>query len=125
MANSNTIFNDLLAKLQEVLNGFNCKSETRITEHDALLYGRFSSYMDKYNIVIHIMEEGYKPLTAGASMVEAKEVAQEARIMPSLELQAYKGQTAKCSEAEQNDIRDKFIKEANAIGREFMQKWGK
>src|SRR5689334_17328435 len=125
MSNSNSVFSELLAKIQEVLNQFNCKSETRMSDHEALLYGKFSANMEKYTVVIHLREENYKPLTSHAGPVQISEAEHKVHFMPSLELSATKSHSANCSEAEQIRIRDQFMKDAEAIGREFMQRVNK
>lgn len=126
MSNSNALFGDMIAKLQEVLNSFNCKAESRISDHDAMIFGKFSSYMEKYNVIIHISEENYKPVTASAGIIEERIKEQhEIRLIPSLELQQHKTNTANCSEKEQTEKRESFIKEMEVLGREFVQKWNK
>jgi hypothetical protein len=70
MEKSNQLFSELLQKIQALLEEYKCKSESRVNDQDAILYGKFSQYMEKYTIVVHVKEEQYKPVTAGARPVE-------------------------------------------------------
>ena len=122
MESSNRIFDEMLRKLQECLNEFNCKSEIRVSEQDAILFGKFRDDDEKYRIVIHLKEENYVPVTMSANKVEIKREDSERVIMPSLNLEYSRADSSNCSEKEQFDIKAKFEKEANEIGREFLRK---
>lgn len=122
MGNSNRIFEDMLRKLQETLNEFNCKSETRVSDQDAILFGKFSYDDERYRVVIHLKEEDYTPVTISSRKVEVKKDDLRITFMPSLELEQSKSSDAKCSEREQLEIKAKFEKEAIDIGREFLRK---
>ena len=125
MENSNKIFNDILSKLQETLGEFKCKSEVQVSEKEAILYGKFSHYMEKYSIVIHVKEQDYTPVRLGAGGMDAKEIDTQKIIMPSLDVQSFKAQQSNRSPEEQYAIRDKFAAEADEIGKEFMRKMRK
>lgn len=122
MENSNNIFNDLLNRLQESLREFNCKSETKISDKEALLYGKFKQYMEKYTIVIHIKEEGYTPVTVGSGRIKTREEEHQRITMPNLNTQFFTSQRSNCSQEQQLELRNKFMEEANEIGREFLRK---
>lgn len=122
MENSNNIFNDILNRLQESLKEFNCKSEIKVSDKEALLYGKFKQYMEKYTIVIHIKEEDYTPVTAGSGKIKAREEETRKLAIPNLNSQVFTSQRSNCSQEEQMALKNKFIEEANEIGREFLRK---
>ena len=125
MENSNKVFNEILSKLQEALNEFKCKSEIKSSENEALLYGKFSHYMERYSIVIHIKEQDYTPSTIGGGRIEAKEIDTRKITMPSLSAQSFKAQQSNCSQEEQQALKNKFISKADEIAKEFMRKMKK
>jgi virulence-associated protein VagC len=122
MDSTNRIFDEMLRKLQECLKEFNCKSEIRVSEQDAILFGKFHDDDERYRIVIHLKEENYVPVTMSANKVEIKREDTKRVIMPSLNLEYFKADTSNCSEKEQFNIKAKFEKEADEIGREFLRK---
>jgi hypothetical protein len=122
MENHKRIFEELLRKLENCLEEFNCKSEIRVSEQDAILFGKFSNDDERYRIVIHVKEESYTPVTIGARKIEVKKEEHKIAIMPSLTLEQYKATDANCSENDQLAIKAKFEKEASEIGREFLRK---
>ncbi|MBZ5859612.1 hypothetical protein [Flavihumibacter profundi] len=122
MEKSNQLFSELLQKIQALLEEYKCKSESRVNDQDAILYGKFSQYMEKYTIVVHVKEEQYKPVTAGARPVEKAEEPSVLRWMPSLDLQVLNASKSNCSEQEQLKIKEQFMADANGIGREFLDK---
>jgi hypothetical protein len=122
MENSNQLFQELLKKIEALLNEYNCKSETRVNENDALLYGKFSQFMEKYTIVVHVKEENYKPITTFGRPVEKAEEPATMRWMPSLDQQINRAPASNCNEQEQVKIKEQFIADANKIGREYLDK---
>jgi hypothetical protein len=125
MENSNKIFNDMLSKLQECLNEFKCKSEIRLSDQEAILYGKFAHSMERYTVVIHIKEENYIPVAIGAGKIKAKEDDTKKIIFPNLNLQFFKADKSNCSQEEQIALKNNFIENANEIGREFLRKINK
>ncbi len=122
MKDSKQIFDEMLRKLQDTLGEFNCKSETRVSEQDAILFGKFSDDDERYRIVIHLKEENYAPVTINARRIEVKKDDLKIAVMPSLEREYFKASEARCAEKEQLEIKAKFEKEAIEIGREFLRK---
>lgn len=122
MENHNRIFDEILRKVEECLKEFNCKSEIRVSEQDAILFGKFSNDDERYRIVIHLKEENYTPVTLSASKVEIKKEDIKMAIMPSLNLEHFKATEAHCSEHDQLALKAKFEKEASEIGKEFLRK---
>ncbi|HEX5553854.1 MAG TPA: hypothetical protein VFX43_11460 [Chitinophagaceae bacterium] len=122
MENSSNLFDDILKKLQESLREFNCKSEIKVSDKEAMLYGKFKQYMEKYNIVIHITQEGYTPVTAGSGKIKAKVEEYQRISMPNLNTQSFTAQRANCSQEQQLELKNKFMREAVEIGNEFLRK---
>lgn len=124
MENSNSLLSDILKKLQEALDEYNCKSETHVTDKEALLSGKFSYYKDRYTIMIHIKDQAYNPLPDGAGK-HLKEDAEILKFIPSLEHQFQNAQKSNCSQEEQTALRTKFMTLAEEAGREFLAKMNK
>jgi len=123
MENSEKKFQAILHKLQECLNEFKCKSEIKISEKEAILYGKFSvDSREKHTIVIHVKEEGYVPLTDRARKVETKFDGVKKSIMPSLEFQSHKSPNSNCNQDEQITLKKAFIADADEIGKEYLKK---
>jgi hypothetical protein len=125
MENSKRNYQDILQKLQESLNEFKCKSEIKISDKEAILYGKFSLESEKHTIVIHLKEEGYVPLTGSAKKVETKFESVKKSVMPSLEYQYNKSPISYSNQDEQIVIKNTFIDDANEIGREYLKKMKK
>lgn len=122
MEKSNQLFNELLQKIEALLAAYNCKTESRVNEQDALLYGKFSQFMEKYTVVVHLKEERYVPVTVGAGPVQKAEEPASARWMPSLENAVFHAPVGHCNEQEQLKIKEQFMEDANHIGKEFLDK---
>ncbi|MBF9254996.1 hypothetical protein I2I11_16955 [Pontibacter sp. 172403-2] len=125
MENSSHFFKDLLNNLQGCLKEFNCASDIKISEQDAILYGKISHDGERYTIVVHLKEENYIPRTSGVGKsIMPEDTAQKIR-MPNLDVQTSQAGKSHCSEDEQVEIKNKFIEDANDIGREFLKKMKK
>lgn len=122
MEKSNQLFNELLQKIQVLLEEYKCKSETKVNEQDAILYGKFSQSMEKFTIVVHVKEEKYTPVTAFSGPVDKAEEPSVVRWMPSLDLQVHNAIKSNCNEQEQVKLKEQFMADANVIGRDFLDK---
>jgi hypothetical protein len=125
MENSIQLFNEILGKLQETLNEYKCKSEIKLSDKEAILYGKLASYMEKFTVVIHIKEQHYIPVAKSSGKIDFKHEDTQKFIMPTLEPRILKSQKSNCSQEEQTAIKNKFIAEANVIGRDFLNRMNK
>lgn len=122
MASSNDLFEEMLNKIQNLLDEYKCKSEIKISEKNAILYGKFSYNMDRFNIVVHVNDESFVPKTLDAGLIENKIETRENISIPSLEFKFFKAVKSNCSVSEQTAIKEKFIAEAEKIGKEYINK---
>jgi hypothetical protein len=122
MENSSKVYREVLAKIQQCLNEYKCKSEIKISEKEASLYGKFIREKEKHTIVVHLKEEGYILKSSGSGKVEAKDFEKEKHIMPSLDMPFFRAQNSKLSFEDQVAIKNKFLEEAGEIGKVFLKK---
>ena len=121
MENSHSLLNDILKKLQETLNGYNCKSETHVTDKEALLSGKFSHDKERYTVIVQIKDQDYNPLPAAAGQY-IKEDTEVVKLIPSLQQPFQIAQKSNCSSEEQVALRNKFVAIAAEAGKEFLAK---
>jgi len=125
MENSSDFFKDLLSNLQGCLKEFNCASEIKTSEQEAILYGKISHAAERYTIVVHLKEENYTPATSGMGKLRFPDDAAQKIRMPNLDVQTSQAAKSHCSEEEQVEIKNKFMDDANDMGREFLNKMKK
>ena len=73
-------------------------------------------------VTIYLFGNSFVPKTVDAGLIENKIETKENISIPSLEFKFFKAVKSNCSVSEQTAIKEKFIAEAEKIGKEYINK---